>query len=155
MRYLLFHMEKPSDAFLDAFEGNIRPNDRKELLAVNTTVKKELSESITGSEECYAVTTDTKEPLALFGRKKIEDYPGNLIWCVGTNRLREFWFPFIRESRKVLREWAHKHGVLYNAVGSFNTEAMRWLSWLGADFTSTVEIGGEDFFCFELREENI
>lgn len=155
MKYSLIRVERPSEALLDDFDRNIRPNDKRELLAANTGVREEIEDSIYCADECWAVINAENEYLAVFGRTKVVGYAGNLIWCVGTNKLQRYWFPFVRESRKVLREWAHEYGVLYNAVGSFNTESMRWLSWLGASFGQTIEMGGEEFVCFELYEEDM
>ena len=155
MKYKLIRVVRPFEALLDAFEGNIRPNDKRELLAANTSVREELEDSIHCAAECWVVVTEDDEPLVIFGRTPVVGHAGNLIWCIGTNKLQDFWFPFIRVSRKILRKWAHEHGVLYNAVGSFNTESMRWLSWLGASFGQTIEMGGEEFVCFELYEEDM
>jgi len=152
MNYRLIRIYEPTTAFLEAFSKNIREADKRELEALNTSIIDEIKDSITCSDECYAALTDDGEPIVVYGRTFVENRPGCLIWCLGTNKLKDYWRPFARESRKQLQYWAEKYGPLFNAVGAFNTEAIRWLDWCGATFGPDFIRGDELFRYFVICE---
>lgn len=139
--------------WLEAFERNLRPEDRRELIAVAGDEKKEIMASVAASEEAYRVTGASGEPLVLYGKCKMENIPGRLIWCLATNGLKPYEREFARVSRRIIQSWAAEHGLLWNAVGDFNGPAKRWLEWCGAEFGSMLVIGGELFIRFYVRRK--
>ena len=155
LKYIIKRISEPSDAFLSAFEGNIRDSDKRELIACGNSVYDEIKDSIICSDECWAAETETGEPIVVYGRTKVEGQIGTLIWCLGTKKLNDYWRPFARESRKQLQKWAEEHGPLWNAVGVFNEDAIRWLSWCGATFGFDFQRGSEMFRSFCICEGDL
>ncbi len=155
LKYIIKRISEPSDAFLRAFEGNIRDSDKRELLAYGSSVFDEIKDSIICSDECWAAETENGDPIVVYGRTKVEGQIGTLIWCLGTKRLKDYWRPFARESRKQVQQWAQEYGPLWNAAGVFNDDAIRWLSWCGATFGFDFQRGSEMFRSFCICEEEI
>lgn len=155
-KYKIIKLNKADNDFVDKFLQDIREDDRRELFAMTEDIRREIMESITFSAECYAaVTEETAEPIVVFGRVMQPARDGALIWCLGTDKLQEYWFPFLRESRRILHGWAAEYDVLYNVVADFNTIHMRWLSWLGAKFHSSFDKNGATFIHFTIDKEDI
>lgn len=153
--YKMYKINKPVAKVVEAFLTDLREDDRRELFAIGNDVKKELEESIKFSAECWAAFTEDNKPIVIFGRTMIPDRDGALIWCVGTDRIEDYWYPFLRHSRNILRKWAEEYGTLFNAVADFNTPHMRWLSWLGAKFGNEINVNGETFLPFTIEREDI
>lgn len=137
--------------WLEVFERNLRPADRRELIATHKNAYLAIVQSVTTSEEVYRVTGAKGEPLVLYGKGTEENMPGRIIWCMATNDLKPYQREFARVSKKILQEWAAEHGILWNAVGDFNEAAKRWLIWCGAEFGQPLELGGEVFVRFIIR----
>ena len=137
--------------WLCAFEDNLRDADRRELVAVAGDTLDAIFKSIEVSEEAYSVTGAGGEPLVLYGKCRVDNLPGRMIWCIATKALGPYQREFARVSRDILRRWADEYGILWNAVGDFNEPAKRWLQWCGADFGEPMEINGEKFVRFYIR----
>ena len=137
--------------WLDAFEMRLRPEDKRELIAVHGKIFVAILRSVISSEEAYCVTGAAGEPLVLYGKCAEKNLPGRLIWCMATVDMVPYEREFARVSRKIVQEWAEKHGILWNAVGDFNEAAKRWLKWCGAEFGDPLEMGGEPFVRFYIR----
>ena len=73
------------------------------------------------------------------------------VWCLGTEKVKRHFLPFALESRVILKRWARKYRRLYNAVGAFNEDALKWLAWCGAEFLEPFELEGEKFYPFEIK----
>ena len=153
--YKLYKIVKAEKIVIDAFLAELREDDRRELFAIGNNVRKELEESINFSAECWAAFTDDDKPIVIFGRTMLPERDGALIWCVGTDRIEDYWYPFLRHSRNILRKWAEEYGTLFNVVAEFNNPHMRWLSWLGAKFGKEIEVNGETFLPFTIESEDI
>lgn len=139
--------------WLMEFEGSLRDEDRRELIASNGDVWTAIDVSILNSEVCYRVTGDKGQPLVLYGRCAVQNTAGRLIWCLATEYLKPYEREFARVSRKILQEWAEEFGILWNAVGDFNEPAKRWLLWCGAEFGKPLTMGGETFVRFYIRRK--
>ena len=137
--------------WLDAFEKKLRAADRRELIAVHKNAFQAIVQSVTTSEDACCVTGAKNEPLVLYGKCKVDNLPGRLIWCMATDDLGPYRREFARVSRDILQKWADEYGILWNAVGDFNEPAKRWLRWCGAEFGEPMEIGGEKFVRFYIR----
>lgn len=144
-------MDGESWAWLDAFDNDLRPLDKRELIAAHGRPYTAILRSLISSEEAYSVTGANGEPLVLYGKCAEKNLPGRLIWCMATNAMKPYEREFARVSREILRAWAAEHGILWNAVGDFNEPAKRWLRWCGAEFGQPLEIGGEPFVRFYIR----
>ena len=137
--------------WLDVLVNRLRPGDKRELMAAHGNVFMAVVDSVFSSEEAYGVTGANGEPLVLYGKCAEENLPGRLIWCVATEDIASYEREFARVSRWIVRTWAEKHGILWNAVGDFNEPAKRWLKWCGAEFGKPLEMGGEKFIRFYIR----
>ena len=115
---------------------NIRYVDSKEISAWTRDVALEVRESVFMSDEAWAAREKRGGALiAVWGKREIQGKP------------------FALESRVILKRWARKYGRLYNAVGAFNKDALKWLTWCGAEFLQPFELEGEKFYPFEIKGE--
>lgn len=137
--------------WIQRFNDTLREDDRRELIAAQGSTMASIKTSIAGSEDCFMVTGEHKEPLVLYGKCKIANIPGRMIWCMATTELGPYEREFARVSRRILREWAEEYGLLWNAIGDFNEPAKRWLKWCGAEFGKPLVMGGEMFLRFYIR----
>lgn len=130
----------------------LRAIDRREIHAASDNVLHEIKASINESDECWAAYEKKGRGLiAVWGIKRIKDYPGRLIWCLGTYRISQYWLSFAGVSRRIVQRWANRYGVLHNAVGVFNEDAIKWLEWCGATMREPIQVGREQFYPFEIR----
>lgn len=133
---------------------NIRYVDSREISAWTRDVALEVRESVFMSDEAWAAREKRGGALiAVWGKREIQGKPGRLIWCLGTEKVKHHFLPFALESRVILKRWARKYGRLYNAVGAFNKDALKWLAWCGAEFLQPFELEGEKFYPFEIKGE--
>lgn len=132
--------------------ADIRDIDRREILATTEDVYQEILASMQLSDMCYmGRACEDNKLIAVWGIRKMSDRCGRLIWCLGTPKLEKFWLSFADKSKKIVTDWAEKYGVLFNAVGSFNRNSIRWLRWCGADFGKSVSVGKEEFIPFYIK----
>lgn len=138
------------------FAENLRPADLREIAAYEDGHPlRQVAISQEKSEECWMVYNAANKPIVFFGRVVPEDKYGRLIWCLGTKGIAGYERPFARVSKRILEKWARRYEVLFNAVGTFNEDAVRWLKWCGAIFYDPFAVGEEPFlrFCIKRREE--
>lgn len=72
---------------------------------------------------------------------------GYCIWFLGTDAVDHNKRYFLTESKRIIRKWQREYGQLWNMVSQENTRAIRWLRWLGAEFS---ESNVEGFILFTL-----
>jgi len=137
----------------------MREADAEELWATygrDASVHKVLS-------TCYRVSRDTTyagladgEAICVFGVR-----PPSLLgavaqpWMVGTDGVRTHSRAFLRFSRRVVRVLSREFPHMRNWVDERNSDAIRWLQWLGFQVYSPEPYGAERLpFCmFELRRD--
>lgn len=170
--YTIHKLETPGEKLMTAQElyNNLRLMDKRELAdasmhrwkEVFASIDKdhppedpiytEIRESIEMSDECWiGVDRRNRDLIAVWGIREVEGRRGRLIWCLGTYLMDKYWMSFASESRKIIKRWAGRYGVLYNAVGAFNKDSIRWLEWCGAKFDEQVPIGIEYFLPFRIE----
>lgn len=69
------------------------------------------------------------------------------LWLYTTEHLKDHVFVFVRHSQRAVESMLQEYSVLYGHTEVSNTQAVRWLRWLGAEF-------GPEYrgFCpFEIR----
>lgn len=155
-RYIIREIQTDEEKNIVAAElwELLREEDKREIAAYTNDGRKEVIDSLYMSDECWAAFTKQKRELIVaWGIRRVQGRSGRLIWCLGTYRMRDYWFPFSGQSRKLLWKWRRRYKVLYNAVALFNTQAIRWLEWCGATFQEPIDVAGEIFLPFEIREE--
>lgn len=144
--------EEGKRAAAEELYENLRDADSREISAWTWDVAREVRESIFMSDEAWAARENRSGALiAVWGKREIQGKPGRLIWCLGTEEVKRHFLPFALESRVILKRWARKYGRLYNAVGAFNKDALKWLAWCGAEFLEPFELEGEKFYPFEIK----
>ncbi len=137
---------------------NLREVDQREIMAFTDDVEREVQESIDWSYELQYATTKDGRIIAIWGVQPKRNDEGlrthALIWCLGTDLIKRYTVSFAKESRTILQEWAKRYGSLYNMVGAFNDDAIRWLQWVGASFDASAIIkNGETFLPFVIHPE--
>ncbi|WP_288619557.1 hypothetical protein [uncultured Mitsuokella sp.] len=144
--------EEEKQAAAEELYENLRDVDSREISAWTWDVAREVRESIFMSDEAWAAREKRSGALiAVWGKREIQGKPGRLIWCLGTEKVKRHFLPFALESRVILKRWARKYRRLYNAVGAFNEDALKWLAWCGAEFLEPFELEGEKFYPFEIK----
>ena len=148
--------QKKKEQLVWTLLGELRAIDRRELAASigddGYSVENEVYDSVFLSEECFAAY-DRTGLVAIWGYREVLGNPGRLIWCLGTERVAKNRYAFAVESKRILTDWARRFGVLYNAVGAFNKDAVRWLKYCGAVFHREITVGGERFIPFTIEGE--
>lgn len=144
--------EEEKQAAAEELYENLRDVDSREISAWTRDIAREVRESIYMSDEVWAAQEKRSGALiAVWGNREIQGRPGRLIWCLGTEKVKRHFLPFALESRVILKRWARKYRRLYNAVGAFNEDALKWLAWCGAEFLEPFELEGEKFYPFEIK----
>lgn len=96
-----------------------------------------ISLSISLSKERYVIEMDD-EIVGVFGLREYK-MPGLIVgmpWLLSTDTLfsdKGVRLLFARKSREIVEAWAEYYPVMMNFVAAHNTEAIRWLEWLGFD----------------------
>lgn len=70
-------------------------------------------------------------PLAMWGVewKSLLSVPS--LWMITTDEVQRNPIAFLRESRRVVKEWGETYGSLEGMVDSDFETSLRWLRWLG------------------------
>lgn len=133
------------------FAAHLRAADVREVTAYGDgSAARQVVLSQENSEGCWMVYDSASRPIVFFGRVKPKEGRGRLIWCLATDGMKAYEREFARRSRRILEEWATQYGILFNAVGTFNEAAIRWLKWCGAVFYDPFLVGGEEFIRFYI-----
>lgn len=133
------------------FAAHLRSADVREVEAYGDgDAARQVVLSQENSQKCWMVYDSSRRPIVFFGRVKPKDGRGRLIWCLATDGLKEYEREFARHSRRILKAWAARYGLLFNAVGRFNEAAIRWLTWCGAVLYDPFWVGGEEFIRFYI-----
>ena len=135
----------------------LRDVDLREMMAClqdGMTKEQECIESLLESEEsCYAIDRNGSL-ICMWG---IVDHYGvggpYVIWCLGTDRVKDVPFSFARRSRDIVWRWQRKYGTLTNCVGTFNKDTVRWLTWCGAHFDVPQYYRNEKFQRFWFDDD--
>lgn len=134
--------------------ANLRQVDIDELEGLGIEKSVGVNTSIYCTEKVYyGRRTDNGKLGVVWGIQFFTDGDRdvNIIWCLGTDEIKHVRKTFMRESRKILMDWMEKYGELYNTVGTFNVDAIAWLTWLGAEFYNRRMINGKEYTDFVLR----
>lgn len=145
---------RPGD--IEAIVADARPGDVEEMAAMRTTVEQALRDGVRLSPWVGVGTIDGV-PVCMFGVS-----PRGLLagvgepWMLATNRLQLAKREFLRASKPVLRVMLEDFPRLVNIVHARNTEAIRWLRWLGFDVShQTVPVFGHPFHVFRAGDWHV
>jgi hypothetical protein len=133
---------------------NIREHDRREInAATNIGIMQAIYRSYRLSTSCYTGMVDDK-PAIIFGVAPISVLSGvGAPWLIGTDGVDKVKRQFILECRTYLLSMGNTYPELRNYVDVRNNTSIRWLKWLGFEFSEPVEYGvnGELFYPFARR----
>lgn len=136
---------------------NLRQIDKQEIEGLGISSKKGVEVSIyETSPVFYARSVEDNKLLMCWGLQiLINKEHGNtyLIWALGTNELKRKKKSFIKESKQIIKRWIEIYGELTNTVAVFNRDSIRWLKWLGADFSEPFMINETEYVNFYLRKK--
>lgn len=111
--------------------ANMRDADVLEVAASHGhTPLQALTTSIHESDMAFCAVVDGT-PICIFGFACDEDEERAAVWLLGTDDILKHRRLFLRESRRIVGEWAKCFGQMFNWVDRENAVALRWLSWLG------------------------
>ena len=137
------HVRKSTQADVDYLANNLRPEDAIEVLSSHGNIKEALQIGLDESDECWTfVVSDTDEVAGMFGVGKYDEDIG-IIWLLSSPHIQKIWLPFLRESRKWVKELNKKYPVLTNACDAEYTLAINWLRFLGFTFIKKHETFGK------------
>lgn len=76
-------------------------------------------------------------------------------WLLTSDEMPKHARRFLRGSREYLDEIRQQYRVLRNHVDARNTEAVRWLGWLGFEIDSPESFGPDQlpFHCFHWEDD--
>jgi len=138
--YLATHLRRADVQELRASQG-----DGMSMLAI-------LQQSVTISDECWVATTQTGEPVAVFGVAPIPQAAGYAApWMLGTDTLSQHGRDIVQLGKRFARQWNAKYEHLLNFVDARNTKSIAWLRHSGYSIRPAQPHGvnGELFHLFE------
>ena len=139
----------------DYLADKLRDIDNIECMSFGKKPKEALMSSFEHDMATLTVVDKSNKPLAMFGVGEDEAMP--YIWMLGT---KEFPKVARRDLVKHSKLWISEllkitGGAAGNFVHCYNRPAVRWLEWLGADFTHQFTIKGEPFYQFILINKDV
>jgi hypothetical protein len=135
-----------------ALLADLREADRLELEAIRGwTAEQELKHAISTASRARSCMCDGKV-LAIFGDSAYDDTYG-LPWMVSSTWIEQHRRAFLAECVDVVADMRTRHQVLINFADIRNTQAVRWLKWLGFTFLPAIPYGinNELFYPFQME----
>jgi hypothetical protein len=137
---------------------NMREIDRKEMEGLGFSTFRGAEVSICDTAPVFvARKKDSGKLILCWGLQVLMgkgDNPNTyLIWALGTDELKGHEKSFVKESREILYRWVDMYGCLENTVATFNKRAIRWLKWLGAEFSEPFMCGNTEYVNFKLKKK--
>lgn len=130
----------------------MRPADVEECRIVAGFKPIEALRRSMGNSRAFTALMDGR-PEVMFGTSDINVLNGvGSVWLLGTDAVERHPRVFLEKSAEWSRKLFTRYSVLRNVVPESNTASMRWLKWLGAEFSRRIDIGGRPFWLFELRK---
>jgi len=133
----------------------LRADDIAEIKAIGMTPIECLEMSY--QDSIYKYTCRVKDRVVCMFGLNADSLMGEKakIWLLATDDLKIIQRRFARHSKDFLKEALESYPVLYNYIDVRNTESIKWLKWLGANFISTGKYGinGEEFHYFEFSSK--
>lgn len=133
----------------------LRDADVQELRASqgdSLTMLAILQQSVTVSCECWVATTQTGEPVAVFGVAPLPHAAGYASpWMLGTDTLSRHGRDIVQLGKRFAGRWNAEYEHLLNFVDARNTRSIAWLRHSGYSIRPAQPHGvnGEMFHLFE------
>lgn len=124
---------------------NLRSQDTEEILGLGVKPQEAIQYSFANSKRQHCMRTNDEKLVCCFG---VGDGPNNtgVIWCLGTPLVKKVHHTFLKYSREWLDFLLDGYFYVYNLISESNTVSMRWLQWLGAEFTEDNAPQGYRYF---------
>lgn len=146
---------KEKKALIKELTENIRQIDAREMEGMGFTTKEGVEMSIKETSPVYAGRTIDGKLAICWGLQILmgQGHTTYLIWALGTDELDNHRKAFVQESRAIIERWVNLYGCLENTVATFNKRAIRWLKWLGAEFSEPYKIKDTEYVNFWIRRK--
>lgn len=134
---------------------NLRVADRIECEKLyGVHVEDALAYSVLTSDVTWAFLNDQGKCMGIsgVGPSGVPDY--GTIWMVSSDELFErYKFQFLREAKRHIHEFHEVYPILTNVVDPHNHVHIKWLQWMGFEFTRVLQLGPlyQPFVSFERR----
>lgn len=139
---------------VQALKGRLREADALEVIAEgNGSVEEALAVSFARSRLCFSVEQDG-DVLAMWGIVPDSTLgPSARVWFLGAEGMNKIKKSFLQQSRAFVNVFLSHYPLLWNTVDLRYKAAIRWLAWLGAEFSSQDIRGphGDQFLLFRIR----
>ncbi len=137
---------------LRSIAARMRQADRDEIAAASgRSPLAALSLSYRKSRMCW-VALINGQPEVIFGAGDLNVLTGTgSPWLLGTDAVDVFGREFLRGSLHWRDQLLQRYSVLRNVVDCRNAVSIRWLEWLGFEFSPPFQHRGHDFILFEMR----
>jgi hypothetical protein len=125
--------------------ANLRDQDTEEILGLGVKPADAIKYSFANSKRQHCMRTNDEKLVCCFG---VGDGPNNtgVIWCLGTPFVKNVHHTFLKHSKEWLNYLMDGYFYVYNMISESNTVSMRWLQWLGAEFTEDNAPQGYRYF---------
>lgn len=119
--------------------NEMRPEDREEVKAGSgDTPHKALMKGYLQSTECFTLVAPDGPLLGMFGYVKSKTEPCAAVWMLGTTKLFDYRWAFLRQSRHWVDYMQAQTPLLFNCVDQRNEVHINWLRWLGFKFVRII-----------------
>lgn len=139
---------------------NLREVDRKEIEGLGFSSMQGVEISIRDTCPVFVARSRDGKLIACWGLEILDfkradgthDYT-YVIWALGTDEMEHYKKAFVRESSAIIKRWVELYGCLENTVATFNTRAIRWLKWMGAEFGEPYKMGTTEYMNFKIKRK--
>lgn len=142
-------------ALVKELAENMRKVDRKEIEGLGFSVLDGARITIYETSPVYVARTAEGRLIGCWGLQILMSRKDTtyLIWALGTDELDNYPKAFVKESKALINRWLELYGELVNTVACFNKRSIKWLKWLGAEFSEPFKIGNTDYMNFKLTRK--
>ncbi len=139
-------------AHIRSIADRMRQTDCDEVLATsNASPLGSLMQSFKSSDYVWTGLIDGN-PEVMFGARYLNVLTNvGCPWLLGTDAINENSALFLRSSVWWRDQLLARYAVLRNVVDCRNAVSIRWLGWLGFEFSKPFTFNGHDFMVFEMR----
>ena len=138
----------------DYLAPRLRAGDKMECMCLGKKPIEALQDAFKYDLATLSAMNTDGNPIAMFGVGEGDFFP--YLWMLGTDELsKKHKKDFVRYSKQWVNELLNlTGGIAGNFVYKYNRPAVRWLRWVGADFTGEIEFNNEPFYKFILINNN-
>lgn len=144
-------IRRATPADIEYISAHLRERDRAEIWASHRRRPEELPQ-VCSQVDVYAWVVDGV-PVVMFGCNA-EGSVG-VPWLLATDDINFHSVSFLRQARRICRDWLKQYGMLTNYVHADNEQCILWLISLGFAFPGSVMLNGQKFLRFEKRWQNV